>query len=251
MPLAASLKCLPEPNLNSRSSREGLSVKNKSVKKMLNNGLVAADGDIGRCKDLLLDELSWVIRYLVIDTHKWLPFGRKVVVSPISVDLGRSTEDEVSVSLTKDQIKHSPPLAEHEPVSREYEKALSQYYGYGQYWMGGGLWGAYPTPAALIEPDPESLQSEVEGENHLRSVQELEHYRIKCSGELIGHVVDFIFDEEDWAISNVVIETDNWPGGSGQRLLPVKDIADIEWAERAIRTTFSSSQVRELQSAEA
>lgn len=214
---------------------------------MLNSSLAATDGSIGVCKDALFEEDSWVLRYLVVDTHKWLPFGRKLVISPISVDLADSTDDTLAITLTRDQIKNSPSLSEHEPVSRKYEKLLYQYYGYGQYWMGLGLWGAYAQPGSLIETTPEEvLREEAEKEGHLRSIMELEHYRLKCGENVVGHIIDFVFDEQTWSITAVVIDTENWPHGHGQRLLPVNKIDRIEWIGRYISTTLTMEELSEL-----
>lgn len=222
-------------------------MKAQFAKTLLGNGLVAVDGDIGRCKDLLLDERSWALRYLVVDTHKWLPFGRKLVISPVSVDTSKSTADTIAVKLTREQIKHSPPLADHEPVSREYEKNLYQYYGYGGYWTGPDLWGAYPHPAALATPEAKLPLDNVEGENHLRSVHELEHYRIKCGEQIVGHVTDFLMDGTCWRVDAFVVDTENWPGGDGKRLLPVRNIEGVDWSSRAINTRLTSEQVKLLQ----
>ena len=57
----------------------------QSIKDLKGYVLRATDGEIGRCKDFLFDDRHWTIRYMVADTHKWLP-GRKVLISPISLD---------------------------------------------------------------------------------------------------------------------------------------------------------------------
>ena len=41
----------------------------------------AADEDVGHVEDFLVDDRTWAIRYIVVDTRNWLP-GRKVVISP-------------------------------------------------------------------------------------------------------------------------------------------------------------------------
>ena len=40
----------------------------------------AADGDLGTVKDVYFTDLSWIVRYLVVDTGHWLP-GRRVLLS--------------------------------------------------------------------------------------------------------------------------------------------------------------------------
>ena len=46
--------------------------------------LRAMDGLIGKVDDFYFDDEDWRIRYLVVDTGKWLS-GRKVLISPISL----------------------------------------------------------------------------------------------------------------------------------------------------------------------
>src|SRR5438876_3455863 len=46
--------------------------------------IAAVDGDLGSVKDLYFDDLTWTVRYLVVDTGGWLP-GRQVLISPMSV----------------------------------------------------------------------------------------------------------------------------------------------------------------------
>jgi len=41
----------------------------------------ASDGEIGHVEDFLVDDRTWAIRYLIVDTRDWLP-GKKVLISP-------------------------------------------------------------------------------------------------------------------------------------------------------------------------
>ena len=43
--------------------------------------IVASDGQIGTVSDFLFDDASWLVRWLVVDTGKWLT-GRKVLLPP-------------------------------------------------------------------------------------------------------------------------------------------------------------------------
>ena len=42
----------------------------------------ASDGDIGSVSDFLFDNRTWAVRWLAVDTGRWLP-GRKVVDPPV------------------------------------------------------------------------------------------------------------------------------------------------------------------------
>jgi len=45
---------------------------------------------------------------------------------------------------------------------------------------------------------------------HLQSTQALSGYPIQTSEEAIGHVIDFIMDDNSFAISHLVVETGHW-----------------------------------------
>jgi uncharacterized protein YrrD len=77
--------------------------------------IAATDGDIGSVTDLYFDDLSWTIRYLVVDTGTWLP-GRQVLISPLSV---RQVDDKILMSLTRAQVQNSPPVEADKPVNRQ------------------------------------------------------------------------------------------------------------------------------------
>jgi hypothetical protein len=78
----------------------------------------ATDGDIGHVDDFLLEESSWQIRYLVVDTSNWLG-GKWVAVSPSSVTRIDWSNREVFVSLTRAQIRDSPTMEEAQVPSYE------------------------------------------------------------------------------------------------------------------------------------
>lgn len=104
----------------------------RSAKKLSGYGIDAGDGEIGRVKDLILDE-DWRIRYLVVDTGKWLP-GKKVLLSTDWIQFCDWGESRISVDVSRGTIKECPEFDPSAPVSREAEKGLYDYYGRPKYW---------------------------------------------------------------------------------------------------------------------
>ena len=45
----------------------------------------ATDGDIGHVEDFLLDDRSWTIRFMVVDTTNWWA-GEKVLIAPAWIE---------------------------------------------------------------------------------------------------------------------------------------------------------------------
>jgi hypothetical protein len=95
----------------------------------------ATDGAIGRVDDLIGDDATWVVRYLVVATHKWWP-GRKVLIAPPWLVGPISwSERKVKIILTRESIRNSPEYDPAAPVNRDYETKLYDYYGRPSYWV--------------------------------------------------------------------------------------------------------------------
>lgn len=100
---------------------------------MTNYRIQASDEEIGHVEDFILDDETWAIRYMVVDTRNRWP-GKKVLVSPqwiASVDWASST---VTVNMRRDAIKNGPEYKPDETLNREYETRLHQHHGRQPYW---------------------------------------------------------------------------------------------------------------------
>lgn len=205
--------------------------------------LGAQDGQIGLCSDFLFDDKNWAVRYIVADTHKWLP-GRKVLISPISIGDADGVFRTLNVGLTKDQIKGAPPLDTDAPVSRQYEIAFNRYYDWAFYWGGQSVWGSQPYPRLLNRPDADrQIPEETDDDPNLRSVREVTGYHIQASDKEIGHIEDFIVDQEAWIIRYLVVDTKNWIPGSKKVLIAPQWVDRVNWKRSNVLVGMTSSQI--------
>jgi hypothetical protein len=218
----------------------------RSVNEIVGYGLHARDGEIGRCKDFLWDDLKWAVRYMVADTGKWLP-GRQVLVSPISLGRAEWASKRLPVHLTRKQIEEAPMLDEDAPVSRQYEIEWNRYHGYLLYWAGEGLWGYTDRPGALFHAADEGAEVEIDdaasGDSHLRSVGEVTGYHIQAQDGEIGHIEDFLVDDEAWALRYVVVDTKNWLPGRKVLISP-SWIGGIDWRDTKVTVELTKGAVR-------
>jgi sporulation protein YlmC with PRC-barrel domain len=67
----------------------------------------AADGEIGHVEDLLVDDETWAIADMVVDTRNWLP-GKKVLVPPSEVAAIDWEAREVRLRLTREALQKAP-----------------------------------------------------------------------------------------------------------------------------------------------
>jgi sporulation protein YlmC with PRC-barrel domain len=213
--------------------------------------IAATDGDIGSVNDLYFDDLSWTIRYLVVDTGTWLP-GRQVLISPLSV---RRVDDKILVDLTRNQVQNSPPVEADKPVNRQQEEAIARYYDQRYYWEGPYRWGllAYPgmppVPTAPIPADAmgeEMAAREREtpsGDPTLRSSRDVTGYYIAALDGEIGHVDDFLVEDRAWAIRYLLVATRNWWPGKKVLISP-EWIKTVSWADSQVQVDLRRDEIK-------
>jgi uncharacterized protein YrrD len=96
--------------------------------------LQALDGEIGHIEDVIIDDETWAIRYLIINTENWWP-GKKVLVSPQWIERMSWSESKAFVNLSRDTIKKSPEYTEESLITRDYEIGLHRHYNRPGYWI--------------------------------------------------------------------------------------------------------------------
>ena len=94
----------------------------------------AADGEIGHVEDSIIDDETWTIRYLIVNTRNWWP-GKKVLVSPQWIERVSWSEAKVFVNLSRETIRQSPEYTEESPLTRDYETGLHLHYNRLGYWI--------------------------------------------------------------------------------------------------------------------
>lgn len=205
----------------------------RSIDNLLGFTLGATDGEIGRVYSFLFDCGTWAIRYLVVDTGRWLP-GRKVLISPKVLDRPDWQDRIFRADLTKEQIRDAPDIDTDKPVSRQRELELHQHYGWTPYWgLIHGLEVA-PTPPSETEAERETaVLVESPEESSLRSTREVRGYRIHATDGQIGHLEDFILSDEEWIIRYLVVDTREWRVGRSVLISPAW-VKDIDWQQQEV-----------------
>jgi uncharacterized protein YrrD len=213
--------------------------KAKTLKGYKLHGL---DGEIGKVKEFYFDDHHWMVRYLVADTGNWLT-GRQVLISPYSLVAVNKEEQYITIDLTKKQIEDSPSLDSDKPVSRQFEDSYYGYYGYPMYWNGLYTWGAYPYIVRDRAMWGESTKGGKVWDPNLRSTHDVSGHHIQAADGEIGHVDDFIIDDETWAIRYLIIDTQNWWPGKKVLVSP-KWIERVSWSESKVFINLSRQTIK-------
>jgi hypothetical protein len=140
--------------------------------------IAATDGELGSVRDLYFDDLSWTVRYLVVDTGSWLP-DRWALVSPTSVWRWGSDPSTLRIALTKTQFKAGVDMTTSPVV----------------------------VDRAIRDPARE------DGEPHLQAATTVMGYALDTEDGEIGHVEDLLVDDSAWIIRYLRVDTKNrWAG---------------------------------------
>ena len=95
----------------------------------------ASDGDIGHVQGLLVDEQSWAIRYMVVDTSNWW-IGHKVLIVPQWIQDVSWSDSKVSVDVTRQEVKDAPPYQSEVQFDRVRGADIYKHYKRVGYWDG-------------------------------------------------------------------------------------------------------------------
>ncbi|HEX2768074.1 MAG TPA: PRC-barrel domain-containing protein [Geobacteraceae bacterium] len=205
--------------------------------------LDSLDGEIGKVQEFYFDDRHWTIRYLVADTGDWLT-GRQVLISPYALVTVNNEKQNIEINLTKKQIEEGPSLESDKPVSRQFEEDYYGYYGWPMYSTGPYIWGFSP----YIVRDPEKWEEYTHGEKawdpNLRSTHEVSGYNIQSADGEIGHVEDFVIDDETWAIRYLIIDTRNWWPGKKVLVSP-QWIERVSWSESKVFVNLTRETIRQ------
>ena len=209
--------------------------------------LAARDGDIGSIHNTYFDDRHFTLRYFVVDTGKWLP-GRKVLIAPEVCGKPLTASNELPVALTRDEVKHSPERGSDLPVSRQQETEVRKHYGWPLYWetypaMGMSTAIGAPPPHRTETVAPEPSVTAAQSDPDLRSTREVSGYHIQANDGEIGHVEDFLLDDEDWVLRYMVVDTRNWLPGRKVLISP-QWVEDFSWAEKRVFVNLKREDIK-------
>jgi len=216
----------------------------RSLRELERYKVSATDGEVGSVADFLLDDDHWTVRYLVVETGGFFA-ERRVLITPISFRQVDWSTKQFHLTLTQERVKSSPNVDADKPVSRQHEMDYYGYYSYPYYWADAGLWGASAYPGTLATSgwyDASAVNAKYAGDIHLRSVNEVRGYDIQGSDEAIGHVEDFIVDDETWEVQYLVVDTSNWWFGRKVLIAPRWANA-VSWEKRNVQVGLNRQQI--------
>lgn len=203
----------------------------RTINSLAGYRMEATDGDIGKVTDFYFDDETWTVRYLVLRTEDWLS-GRKVLISPVALIEGPCKPGIFMVDLTIDQIRNSPGIDTDKPVSRQQEIELYGHYSWKGYWE-SGFYAQGVGEIREVRDVPPGAKGRSAVDLHLRATGYVTGFHIHGTDGEIGHICDFIVDDQTWRLLNLVVDTGRLPDGK-KVLVSVRHILQMQWNEYEI-----------------
>jgi len=97
--------------------------------------LHASDGEIGHVEGFVVDDESWAIRYLVVNTSDWW-LGHQVLIAPQWIADISWIDATVSVQVTRQAVRGAPRYDGKALPDRAQEQGLYEHYGRAESWGG-------------------------------------------------------------------------------------------------------------------
>lgn len=91
--------------------------------------LSVEDDAFGKVDDFLIDPSSFRIKYVVADTKKWLPGGKKVLLAPDWIESVYWESARIIINVTREQVEEAPEYLPDLDLTDEREKRLWLHYG--------------------------------------------------------------------------------------------------------------------------
>ncbi len=217
-----------------------------SVKELQRYQVLGDDGPVGHVDSFYLEEESWILRYVVVDTGP-IPSGRLVLLATSALDKPNRDKRSVQAHVTREQVRNSPDIDTTLPISRQQQTILNAYYGWPSYWTLGGP--NYPGKSVAPEVNVNAIEmaaSEAEVSQdalvlQLYNTEDLDQYHIEALDGPAGHLDDML-SEDEWKLRFLVVDTRDWRP-SQDVLVSTEDVERISWATNEILLRLTQKQV--------
>ena len=207
--------------------------------------LCSKDGTIGKIREVLFNDQTWQVKYLVADAGNWL-IGHKVLISPDYMQELNQNQQCINVDLFKQQVKDAPPLSSDLPVDRQKD---------GEPYS---ILNLPPSPLTRL-PEDQAITSALDiqacadriAEQHswdpqLRSTKASSGLTIEALDGEVGQIEDFIIDDQSWTIRYLVVRTGKWWPGH-QILIAPPWISRLSWGTSQAFVNIDRAPFRDLE----
>jgi hypothetical protein len=215
------------------------------------DSIAVTDGRIGTVSDVLFDDWTRNVRWLLADAGTWLT-GRDVLIHPSGIGPVECDLNEPPVALAKPLVKDSPEIATGQPVSRQTDSNLGGHYGQDTDPDGGACLGGHTAtmgppfvspPVFAPEPGAYDYPPDETADPHPRGLTAISEHKMIATDGPIGHVEEVRIDDRAWAIRYLMVDTRDWRPGENI-LISDYAVSRASWGDGDIAVRLTRKQVK-------
>jgi len=216
------------------------------LSKLTGTRIYGIDGVVGSVTDVFIDEIEWAVRYLLVSLSCGRDdnssAARQVLLSPVSLEAFDPERSLIATNLDRHKIISSPVANFEEPISRQYESALVDYYGWPIYWL--GRTGRECSQIVSGKPGTSNTSpSQIPSESNLRSGSEIRGFQINSFAGRAGFLKDLVLNSKSWEIEAITGDPSYWLPRENS-MVSASCISEVDWDERIITVELLQDGVR-------
>ncbi|MCT1903157.1 PRC-barrel domain-containing protein [Oceanobacillus sojae] len=204
---------------------------------LTNLNVHAADGEIGKVKDLYFND-EWNLRFMIVDTRKWLP-GKKVLLPYHVKEEINLEEGYIQVDRHKETIRESPKVPEDNDLISSYQGTVLDYFGWNNYKENAVLdsdhgpvtTGNSEYNSRGVPPEPDLAAPDEKQNDNLRSIDEFMEFKVHAKDGKIGMLDDVILTE-DGKIQYLVVNSSESYVENSFYLYLSDQVTSVDWFEK-------------------
>jgi hypothetical protein len=228
----------------------------RSASKILGYRLSARDGEVGRCVDLLIEDQSWSVRHVVVETGAVKTGvvktggrmqGRQLLVSPQALPKAAWNFRRWLLESTREQLENAPRLdaLEGDEAGDEHDVSLAEIELSPISEVAPGMRPAPPLSANEDAPqasEPPALPDPIR-EPALRSLKGLLGYELEAHDGPVGHISDLIVNDDSWSCPYLVV-SDSTRTPARQVLIPIDWVNGVDASRRTVAISSALGRVQ-------
>ncbi len=188
------------------------------------------DGPDGHVEDFVIDDVTWAVRFAVVDRRHWLMGSRKLVMPETFLSPDDRTHT-FHLSLSRHQLENSPDAG-----------AMGKDESVGSRVGDPSAVAATPGNAVALSAPLRPSKSDAATDLHAVSLDSLAGVKVRTSQGIVGRIADAAADDEHWIIRYLIVELSSDKEGP-MAWIPTRNSA-IRWRIREWEIPFALDQLR-------
>jgi uncharacterized protein YrrD len=191
--------------------------RNLSTNELLDFLVVAKDGNVGYLDDFYLDDKSWIIPYILVESGDWL-HRKDVIIANQVIDRVDLSSRRIFLKMTQEQVESSPHIHRGKVISREQEVEYYNHFKGEYYW------------------------NKQNGITSLHTTKGLMGMGIHTPDSTFGKISDLQFTPVKWTVEHLVVHTHRVLNGKVV-LISTKEVAGVDWVNNRVNVRLLEEQI--------